>query len=283
MPNAPSALEADWLGASRRATEALAAVLAGRPTTEERAEETGDRGEGGDRTLVIDAKAEVAIFEQLDEIHAQGYRFCALSEERGVVDYGTDDVRVIIDPIDGSLNAKRGVPSHAVSIAVADGPTMADVAFGFVHDFGTGEEWRAARGEGAFVSDERIDPSRRERRNQAGRLEVVGIESADPRWVAQSIEALLEVTHRLRAVGSIALTLCQVGAARFDAMASLKRCRAVDAAAAQLIAREGGALVAFPDPEAGDLDAPLDAVPRVPVIAARSAEALDEMRRVPSV
>jgi myo-inositol-1(or 4)-monophosphatase len=282
MANASTALEADWLGACRRSAQALAAVLAERPTTEERAEETGERGEGGDWTLVIDAQAEAAVFEQLDALHAQGFRFCALSEERGIVDFGDDAVRVIIDPIDGSLNAKRGVPAHALSVGVASGETMADVAFGYVHDFGAREEWRAVRGEGAFVNDVRVDPSRGERRNRAGKLEVVGIESADPRWVAQSIDALLDVTHRLRAVGSIALTLCQVAAARFDAMASLKRCRGVDAAAAQLIAREGGALVAFPGADGGDLGAPLDAVARVPVIAARSAEGLDAMRSVPN-
>jgi myo-inositol-1(or 4)-monophosphatase len=283
MTNASNALEADWLGASRRATKVLAELLEARPTTEERALETGSRGEGGDRTLVIDAKAEEAVFEQLDALHAQGHRFYALSEERGVVDYGSDAVRVIIDPIDGSLNAKRGVPGHAISIAVADGATMADVAFGFVYDFGSHEEWRAARGEGAFIDDVRVDASVSERRNHAGQLEIVGIEQADPRWMAESMTALLDVTHRLRAIGSIALTLCQVGAARFDAMASLKRCRGVDAAAAQLIAREGGALVAFPGSDGGDLGAPLDAEPRVPVIAARSPEGLEAMRTVPSV
>ena len=47
----------------------------------------------------------------------------------------------MIDPIDGSLNAKRGIPFFSLSIAVADGPTMDDVHFGFVHDFGSGEEW----------------------------------------------------------------------------------------------------------------------------------------------
>jgi myo-inositol-1(or 4)-monophosphatase len=101
--------------------------------------------------------------------------------------------------------------------------------------------------------------------------------------VAQSLDALVDVAHRLRALGSIALTLCQVAGARFDGMASLKRCRGVDAAAAQLIAREGGALVAFPGCEGGDLAAPLDATPHVPVIAARSPEGLKAMRAVPSV
>ena len=58
-------------------------------------------------------------------------------------------MRVVIDPLDGSLNAKRGMRSYALSIAVADGPTMADVVFGYVYDFGYGEEWTARRGEGA--------------------------------------------------------------------------------------------------------------------------------------
>ena len=49
----------------------------------------------------------------------------------------------VVDPIDGSVNAKRGIPFFSLSIAVADGPAMQDVAFGFVHDFGSGEEWTA--------------------------------------------------------------------------------------------------------------------------------------------
>ena len=88
-------------------------------------------------------------------MHAAGARFVAISEERGVVDYGGEDVRVVIDPLDGSLNAKRGMRSYALSIAVADGPTMADVVFGYVYDFGYGEEWTARRGEGAWLNGHR--------------------------------------------------------------------------------------------------------------------------------
>ena len=146
----------------------------------------------------------------------------------------------MIDPIDGSLNAKRGLPHFALSIAVADGPTMADVTFGFVQDFGPEEEWVARRGKGAELDGKPLDTTLVERRNRDGKLEVLGVESADPRWVIQSVDALEETAHRLRAIGAIAVSLCQVAAARFDAMASLKRCRAVDAAAAQLIVREAG-------------------------------------------
>jgi myo-inositol-1(or 4)-monophosphatase len=270
----------DWLGACRRSVAAITTMLHDRPTIAERVIETGTRGEGGDRTLEIDKAAEDIVFGELAALHDAGARFCAVSEERGIVDFGSEDVRVIIDPIDGSLNAKRGLPHHALSVAVADGPTMADVCFGFVQDFGPREEWVAWRGGGAQLDRIELDPSIGERRNRAGKLEVVGVESADPRWIVSSVDALEETTHRIRAIGAIAVSLCQVAAARFDAMASLKKCRAVDAAAAQLIVREAGGLVsfiAFDDP----LAAPLDLEGHSPVIAARTAQGLAEVAKVP--
>jgi myo-inositol-1(or 4)-monophosphatase len=281
MSTTRSALDADWLSVCRRAVVGLERMLAESPTTLERAVETGSRGSGGDRTLVIDQSAEDLVFAELDRLKAQGHRFSALSEERGEIDYGDPGVRVIIDPIDGSLNAKRGISHHALSIAVADGPTMDDVAFAFVYDFGPAEEWWARRDEGAWLDGERLDRSLSERRGRDGRLEVLGIESADPRWVAASIDSLTGAAYRLRALGAIAVSLCQVAAARFDGMVSLRRARGVDAAAGQLIVREAGGLVSFPTcPEA--LAAPLDAEPHSPVVAARTAETLRELEGIPA-
>jgi myo-inositol-1(or 4)-monophosphatase len=271
----------DWLGAARRAAAALRTILADRPTTAQRVIETGTRGEGGDRTLEIDALAEEAVFTELAALHAAGARFTVVSEERGTVDFGGDGVLVVVDPIDGSMNAKRGLPHHCVSIAVADGPSMADVVFGFVQDFGPDEEWVAHRGGGATLNGEPLDPALGERRRGDGKLELVGFESADPRWVLESAERLVVVAHRLRAIGTIAAALCQVAAARFDGMLTLKGTRAVDAAAAQLIVREAGGLVAFTafeQPLAAPLD---DLLPRSPVVAARTEAALRELAAVP--
>jgi myo-inositol-1(or 4)-monophosphatase len=285
MPSTPTALAADWLGACRAAARGLREVLAEHPTSRERVIETGTRGEGGDRTLVIDEQAEDVVFAQLDALHAAGARFTAVSEERGVVDYGADDVRVLIDPIDGSLNAKRGMSHYALSIAVADaharaaGPTMADVAFGFVFDFGPGEEWTARRGEGAWLNGRHIDAPPPERRLDDGRLEMIAIESSAPRWMAPAMDDLSANVYRVRAIGSIAISLCQLATTRVDGMLTLWRTRAVDVAAAQLIVRETGALVdftAFDDP----LGAPLDLEPHSPVVAARTPEALAQLRRI---
>jgi myo-inositol-1(or 4)-monophosphatase len=275
-----AALETDWLGACRRATEGLREMLDAAGDTASRAAEVGTVGKGGDRTLVIDARAESIVLAELEGLHQRGYRFTAVSEELGEVSFDGGDragaARVVIDPIDGSLNAKRLVPHHALSIAVAREETMAGVEFAYVYDFGPSEEWWATRHGGAWLDGTRLDPSAPERHARDGRLEILGIESADPRWVAGSIDELAGFAYRLRALGTIAATLCQVAACRFDAMLTLRPCRAVDAAAGQLIVREAGGLVSFVG-LADPLSAPLDMAPHAPLVAARSEQTLEEL------
>ena len=101
LKSAAPVLEPDWLGACRRAADALQEIIAAATARSDRTEETGTRGEGGDRTLVIDRAAEDGVFSELERLHDEGARFSALSEERGHVDFGSDDVLVVIDPIDG--------------------------------------------------------------------------------------------------------------------------------------------------------------------------------------
>ncbi len=233
-------------------------------------------GEGGDHTLVIDRRCEDAVFAELEALAAAGASFVAVSEERGEVSFGSGGAtRVVIDPIDGSMNARRTIPSHSLSIAVASGPSMADVEFGFVHDFGADEEFAARRGDGARLGGEPIAVAA-----EAEQLEVVGLESAEPGWALPALEALAGKTYRLRVVGSIAITASYVAAGRFDAMLSLRSCRSVDAAAAQLIVREAGGAVAF-----GDLsleEAPLDLEARYPIAAACGPTALATVRAAQS-
>jgi myo-inositol-1(or 4)-monophosphatase len=264
-------LSVDWPAICRRIVAAQRPIFERAKTSEERTHYEGV-GEGGDRTLVIDRECEDMVFAELERLADQSASFVAVSEERGEVTFGSGgDCRIVIDPIDGSLNARRTIPSFAVSIAVSSGPSMADVEFGFVHDFGADEEFMARRGEGATLDREpvRVSP-------EADRLEVVGIESAEPEWSLPALEALAGKVFRLRVVGAIAISAAYVAAGRFDAMLSLRSCRSVDAAAAQLIVREAGGSVGFGEGELSE--ALLDLESRYPMAAANSEDGLATMR-----
>jgi myo-inositol-1(or 4)-monophosphatase len=263
MPAAQALPEADWLGFCRRAAEAARAALRRFPTAAERAV-VGRRGAGGDMTLVIDRAAEDAVFAELDSL---GQPVTAISEERGEVELrGGGPVRVVIDPVDGSINAKRGIPFASVSIAVAAGPRMSDVEIGYVAELDHEVEWWAVRGEGAYRQGERLA------RLEPGPLELLGLETAHPEAVAESAAGIAGLgAERVRAVGSVALTLCLVAAGRLDAMVSLRNVRSVDAAAGQLMVLEAGGSVRFPQ------DDSLSLRMRSPVAAARDAELLERV------
>ncbi|HEX6229656.1 MAG TPA: inositol monophosphatase family protein [Solirubrobacterales bacterium] len=254
-------LSADWRGICRRIVAAQRRIFEETPEIAERTVYEGV-GEGGDRSLAIDRRCEDAVFAELERLSGGGASFVAVSEERGEVGFGDGGpALVVIDPIDGSLNARRTVPSHSLSLAVSSGPSMDDVEFAYVFDFGAGEEFVAVRGEGATLDDNPIEVG-----PDGERLEVLGLESAEPGRTLAALGPLDGRVFRLRVVGSIAIAACYVAAGRFDAMLSLRPCRSVDAAAAQLIVREAGGRIAFGDRDLSD--AGLELAARYPIAAA---------------
>jgi myo-inositol-1(or 4)-monophosphatase len=254
---------ADWLATCRAAVGDVRCVLEELPERADREPVVG-RGLGGDDTTAIDRAAEQAIVARL---RATRESFLLVSEELGQDSIGApSDVRVVLDPIDGSLNAKRGIPFFSVSIALATGPTMADVHFGYVYDFGSGEEWTATRGEGAFLDGARLDTElpREE-------IEILSFEATRTDSVAEKAGAFVGVARRLRIMGSLALSLCHLAAGRVDAVCSLKPARAVDIAAAQLLVRERGVAIDLPADRPFERAA-LDVEGRSRVVAGANAE-----------
>ena len=222
-------------------------------------------------TLVIDQAAEDAILRELEALELP---LTVISEERGNIDlHGGSGARIVVDPIDGSRNAKRGIPAYSVSIAVADGPTIGDVKFAYVHDLALGEDWHAAPGQGAFLNGARLAPLPGDRE-----LEILAVEISDPKLLLKSAEALVATgAQRLRALGSFALALCWVAAGRYDALATLAASRSVDFAAGQLIVAEAGGAVAMPD-AGGDVGATsLDLTTRTRVMAAANPAMLERL------
>ncbi|HSI80148.1 MAG TPA: inositol monophosphatase family protein [Solirubrobacterales bacterium] len=244
----PDLLEADWLGAMRRVVAAQRRLLESESGIADRTVFEGV-GEGGDHSLAIDRRSEDIVFAELEALHDAGYEFTAVSEERGEVAFGDADGRVVIDPIDGSLNARRTLPTFALSVAVASGPSMADVELGYVYDFGAGEEFCARRGQGAWRNGAEL-----EARGPGYGLELVGIESAKPELLLPLLGRMTDRVARIRSLGSVAVSLCYVAAGRFDGMVSSRTCRSVDAAAGQLIVREAGGNVRFGELEAKAAD-----------------------------
>jgi myo-inositol-1(or 4)-monophosphatase len=267
-----------WLALCRGAVADIRSRLAELPTREERERPVGI-GKGGDETVAIDLAAENAVVQRLEELHETGLDFVLVSEELGersfvggdpgrgrVAGMESPEWRVVVDPIDGSVNAKRGIPFFSLSVAVATGPAMSDVVFGFVHDFGSGEEWTAERGKGAKLDSRPLDGP-----GPKPEIEVLAFEATLTDYVAKKSGDFLDIAPRLRIMGSLALSLCHLAAGRIDGVVSLKPIRSVDIAAGQLLLLERGLAIELPDGGAFE-EAPLDVESRSRVVAARTPE-----------
>jgi myo-inositol-1(or 4)-monophosphatase len=248
-----------WLDVCRACVADVRGVLDDLPTRTEREPVVG-AGLGGDDTTAIDKAAEDAILARLQALDD----VTIVSEEVGRLGDGT--TVVVVDPIDGSLNAKRGIPFFAVSIAVADGMHMGDVRFGYVYDFGSGEEWLARRGGGATLNGARLTVQPKEA------IEILAFEATESSLIARDAPRVADLAYRLRVMGSLALSLCHLASGRLDAVCSLKPARSVDIAAAQLLVRESGLAIAlFDDPRPFE-EAELDLEGRSRVAAAGTPE-----------
>ena len=122
-----------------------------------------------------------------------------LSEESGLRNSDADVV-VVIDPVDGSTNASRGIPWYATSLCAVDavGPLAA-----LVVNLATGERFDAIRGVGAHRNGTLIEPSGTERLADA----FVGFSGFPPRYLGW---------RQYRALGAAALDLCAVACGVLD-------------------------------------------------------------------
>jgi myo-inositol-1(or 4)-monophosphatase len=148
---------------------------------------------------------------------------------------------------------------------------MDDVAFGYVYDFGSGEEWVAEKGMGARLNGAVLAslPPKEE-------IEILSFEATLTSSIAEKAAAVVGLAYRLRVMGSLALSLCHLAAGRVDAVCSLKRARAVDIAAAQLLVRERALAIDLPEaPPFGE--APLDVEGRSRVVAAANPEICERL------
>ena len=253
--------DTDWLELCRRATDALRGILADSPTTARarargRDARRGRRPHAGDRRRRRGRGVRGAR-------RACTTRGCA--SPRSARSGGPSTSAIPTRSSWSTRSTARSTPSAGCRTTRSRSPsptatTMADVFFGYVYDFGPRRGVDRAARQGRVA---RTGAGCRGRpASAAGTTGGSSCSASSPptragcatpptRWPSSA--------YRLRALGTMASTVCQVAAARLDGMVSLRRCRAVDVAAAQLIVREAGGFVAFPwcdDPLGAPLDYP---------------------------
>lgn len=189
-----------------------------------------------------------------------------LSEEVGFID-NNSHYTFVLDPVDGTRNAYRGIPFYAVSLAIGSS-VLSDVSYGIVKNIATGDCFIAEKGKGAFLNNKQVAvPDVPD--NELLLSLALGKYS-------NAFTSKLSQMYTIRSLGSASLEMCMVATGALDAYVVGHECmRVTDIAASTLILREaGGNVINF----LGDpLDMALSLDERVGFIAAGSRFLVDDL------
>ncbi len=161
------------------------------------------------------------------------------AEEGGQTPDGASDYCWIVDPLDGTTNYSRGLPCFSVSIALSH---RGELILGVVYDPLRDQMFRAQRGQGAYLNDDRIQVSAAERLMDT----MVGLDWAHEQELrcrtAHLVAEVAPEVGTLRNMGSAALGLCSVAAGWTDAYFHLSL-KPWDVAAASVMIQEAGGAI----------------------------------------
>ena len=223
------------------------------------------RGAGGDTTTFIDQRAEGVILDQLLRLQGKGENFTLISEELGWKEFGTGGLNLLVDPVDGSLNAKKGVPFFSTSLALIEGKELSGTKLGFVINLANGDEFWAWRGGGSFFNGRRLQAS------HSDRMEILAFEANSPANDLSAILPLLPHVIRTRCLGSTALDLCYTACGFIDLFLIPHSSRGFDFAAGKLILEEARGIIT--DSQGKDLgDLPIDLQRKTSLLASGSGK-----------
>jgi fructose-1,6-bisphosphatase/inositol monophosphatase family enzyme len=188
-------------------------------------------GAGGDVTKFIDKLAEDVAISILEK---SKIKVNLLSEEVGFVDFG-GKYTFVLDPVDGTRNAYRGIPFYAVSLAVGKSK-ISDVEYGIVKNIPTGDTFVAEKRQGAFLNKKRIGVPEVPHRQLLSSLALGNN--------FDNVTISLAKKDKVRSLGSAALEMCMVSIGALDFYVVGKEyIRVIDIAASTLILREAGGFV----------------------------------------
>jgi fructose-1,6-bisphosphatase/inositol monophosphatase family enzyme len=220
-------------------------------------------GADGSPTSYIDQVAENVAIRLLEKSEV---KINLLSEEKGFVDFGGTYV-FVLDPVDGTRNAYRGIPFYSVSLAIGTSK-ISDIEYGIVKNIPTGDVFTAEKHQGAFLNNARV------RVCEMPFTEMLSSISLGKIYTPRA--GVLSKKGNVRSYGSASLEMCLVAISALDYyFVGRDILRVVDIAAATLIVREAGGFVKTIT--GGDLDMEFDLIGRTSVLAGCSETLLKDL------
>ena len=228
------------------------------------------RGAGGDISRKIDIVAEKTVLDYLKEIK---FDCIVLGEECGRVELSKNPKGfIIMDAIDGSTNAVRGIPFFCCSLAFATDNKLSSITDSVVMNLSNGEMYHATKGRGAFLNKQRIHTNEKSHLYFVVGLDMSGI-SQDS---LQRLAPIISASNHIRHFGAVALELAIFARGLVDVFVDLRdKLRITDVAAGYLIALEAGGYIV--DMSGKSLDSDLSYESRISFVAAANKEFLDDI------
>lgn len=227
-------------------------------------------GAGGDISRNIDIVAEQTV---LDHLRNVGFKCTVLGEECGRVELSDEPSGyVIMDAIDGSANAVRGVPFFCCSLAFATQDSLGSITDGVVTDLSSGDTYWASKGMGCFLNDRRISVHSGE-----PIYKIVGVNtSGASRELMRRLDPVFENHNHTRHFGANALEMALFARGLMDIYVDLrKKIRVQDLAAGYILIKEAGGLIL--DENFEPLDSDLSYQTRLSFVAAANERILEDV------
>lgn len=198
-------------------------------------------GAGGDVSRKIDLVAERAVIET---VRNAGEDPTIIGEECGVLP-GSNGY-LIMDAVDGTTNATRGIPYCCCSLAYATAPNLNCVTEAAVIDLTSGDIYYASEGAGAYLNNNRINVTTKKDLDYNDLIGGINVSSCDNHTITSLGPFITKLKH-VRHFGANALELCYLANGMIDISADLRmKIRPTDVAGSFMIVREAGGIILSP-------------------------------------
>ncbi|MGZ5547085.1 MAG: inositol monophosphatase family protein [Nitrososphaeraceae archaeon] len=248
-------------------------------------------GAGGDISRKIDIVAETAV---LNTIKSNNISPVIIGEECGIVNLNNSSYSsssssnnnnkgfVIMDAVDGTTNAIRGIPFSCCSLAFANEFKLSSVTDAVVLDLFTGDIYSASKQKGSFFNNKKICVKNEKDFSSITSLEdlksidvLIGANvSGIPLNILYEISKVISFSSHIRHFGANALELCYFARGFMDAYIDIRgKIRSTDMAAAYLIVKEAGGILYSPNGQ--ELDSELGLKTKISFYAVSNRKLFD--------